>query len=48
VLIISFTSPNSVLLIQHELERDIRYVLTFLLLYFSFEESLCIYIYMSH
>jgi hypothetical protein len=30
-----FTSPNSVLLIHHEFEGSIRYVLAFLLLYFS-------------
>jgi hypothetical protein len=29
VLIINFTSPNSVLLIHHEFERGIRYVLAF-------------------
>jgi hypothetical protein len=33
--IISFTSPNLVLLIHYEFERGIRYVLVFLLLYFS-------------
>jgi hypothetical protein len=35
MLIISFTSSNSVLLIHHEFEEDIRYVLAFLLFYFS-------------
>jgi hypothetical protein len=34
VLIISFTSPNPVLLIHHEFEGGVRYVLVFLFLYF--------------
>jgi hypothetical protein len=47
--IISFTSPNSVLLIHHEFEGGVRYILAFLLLY-SFRgslyiSSLCICIY---
>jgi hypothetical protein len=33
-IIINFTSPNIVLLIHHEFEGGIRYVLAFLLLYF--------------
>jgi hydrogenase-4 membrane subunit HyfE len=34
VLIISFTSPNSVLLIHHKFERGIRYVLAFSIIVF--------------